>query len=243
VKSSKESREILEDAAHALRRRNITADEFLRRTGPRWRATAAGIYARYRAKLPDWVERQDVEQELMMQVLRHVRKWRPARASISAYVLFASIHRTQRVLDGWRGASTNGNSGKNPGHVDVAFSRLDGRQEDGGDDFVERQAAFVTDPIDRIDTEEEFARQLDRCRTVRQALVAIAMRATEGSVERASELLYRNARARVECGILHEQHAVKVVRDVLDELENEVADVLDPPPDLFDAIEFAALEA
>jgi len=253
MKTNNESRAVLEEAAHALRSRKITGDEFLRRTGARWRQTAASIYLRYRAKLPDWVERQDVEQELVMQVLKHVRKWRPERATISAYVLFASIHRTQRVLDGWRGASTNGNSGKNPGHVDVAFSRLDGSSSefsrgrrgiasaDGGPDFVSRQAAPEVDPIDRIDSEEEFARQLDRCRTVRQALVAIAMRAADGAVERAADLLYRNARARIECGILHEQHAVKVVRDVVQELENEVADVLVPPDDLFDAIELAAL--
>jgi hypothetical protein len=235
---SSEAAKLLDDAAHALRAGTITANEFLKRTGPRWRSTARHLHTRWRRKLPAWVERDDVEQELKILAVEFVRTWdadRSTRASLGSYVMWCAVHRTQRKMDHWRGASLTGNSGKNPGRHELAFSRV---YDPADGDPGTRVPAPEDDPIDRLESGEQFEIILARCQTVRQALVLLALRATDGAVDKAADALWRNFRARLECDLRSEQHAAEVVRRVIEECESlgEAPADVRPPADLFDEV-------
>ena len=238
----RDEKEVLEQAATLLWTKEIGPDEFLRRTRGVWRTMSAGIYARYRRRLPEWGERDDVDQVLMMNALKYVRRWRFDKgATISTVVGFCCLHRTQRQCDKWRGASTTGNSGKNPGRTETTFSKIDGsRAEEPQEDFGSRQPAPEDDIGELIDSADDFDEALDRCTTTRQALVTIALRATRGDVDAAADLLFRNTRSRSECGLLRDvRHAARVVRSVLEEIE-PVVERVSPPADLFDPLEESA---
>jgi hypothetical protein len=222
---SADDKAVLEESARLLWERRITEGEFLKRTAPRWRAISAGIHRRYRARLPAWVERDDVEQILVLQALHHLPRWRPdGGTTIGSFVTYCATHRTHRQMDKLRGASTSGNSGKNPGRTEITFSRLDGGRDDGAvEDFGTRQAVESLDPVEHIDSERDFEMAMRRCRTVRQAFVAIALRAAGGDVDGAAGILMRNTRMKVECGFLRDDaHAVRVVRDVIEEMLDEI---------------------
>jgi hypothetical protein len=229
-----ESNAILEAAGKALRAGEITKNEFVRRTADRWRRTSQHLYSRWRRKLPQWVEREDVEQELVLLALEYVTKWTPGRgASLPSYVLWCSIHRAQRKMDHWRGASLSGNSGKNPGRHELTFSRI---ASPDGDDPGTRVPGENDDPLDLIESGEEFEVAMARCQTVRQALVMLALRATRGDVERAAWSLHRNFRSRLECDIESVEHAEEVIREVVEEMSGifRGTEKVSPPEDLFD---------
>jgi hypothetical protein len=238
--SPAEAAKILEEAGHALRAGRITPSDFLVRTGARWRQTAAHLYSRWRRRLPAWVERDDVEQELKLLAVHYVRTWDPGRSratTLGSYVVWCSIHRTQRKMDHWRGASLNGNSGKNPSRYELAFSRVyDAEDGDPGT----RVPGESEDPIDRIDSGRQFETMMQHCRTVRQALVLMALRATEGAVDRAAHVLWGNFRARLECELRSEAHAQGVVRQVIEDVMVLFAerrdDVVLPPDSLFEPL-------
>jgi DNA-directed RNA polymerase specialized sigma24 family protein len=233
-------REGFEEACRLRWEKKITENEFVRRTAPTWRRLSRTIYSAYRSRLPAWAGREDVEQELVLRALRHLPDWRPGGTTISSFVRFCATHRTKRELDSWRGASTSGNSGKNPGRSEVAFSTLEGnRSDEAREDIGSRQAAEEFDPVEHLDSEAEFGEAMRKCRTVRQAFVAIALRAAGGDVAGAARLLMRNGRMRLECGMLRDEaHAQRVVREVVEELLDlvEVLETVEVPwGDFFDA--------
>jgi hypothetical protein len=120
-------------------------------------------------------------------------------------------------MSAWRGASLHGDASKNPSRFEVAASRAFGRT--GADEeLVEIGSRLpVTDP-DPVEASESFERVLEGCQTVREALVLLALRACEGSMERAAHALYEDLHARVECGLSDERHARRVVGGALSNL-------------------------
>lgn len=239
---NRDQNDLLDQTGMELRAGTITEDRFVRLNAERWRKTASILFSRWRRRLPAHVEREDVEQELVLLALRYVRSWSPDRGtSLASYVHWCSVHRTQRCMDHWRGASLSGNSGKNPGSPEVEFSRLHGvDDEPPGNRFP----GMSDDPLDRIESGEEFERVLRHCRSVRQALVLLALRATDGSIDKAARALCGNFRAKLECEIRSDQHARVVVREVFEELQGLlgcIAEQVRPPDGLFeDASEGAA---
>jgi hypothetical protein len=217
---SNAERMVLEGAAAALRAGQIGDGEFVRRTAPTWRREARALYRRWERRMPAWVEAADVEQEMALQALKYVRKWDAAAGpKVGAYVCWNAVKRAQRAMSGWRGASLHGNASKNAGHFEVASSKAFYNMSLGGESpELEIGCRLPVRDPDPVEAREAFEAVLDGCQTVREALVLLALRACEGSLEQAAHALYGDLHARVECGLSDERHARRVVGGALSNL-------------------------
>jgi hypothetical protein len=206
---NREEREAFEHAARALHEGKIGEGQFLAATRERWRRTARYLFEHWRRKLPAWVEEVDVEQELGLLALKHVRDWDPGRGAIGPFVLWSTIHRAQRELNRWRGACLSGNEGRNPSRAEIAFCRAFGPEVDPMA-FADPCAATQEQEIDR---RERFEEILSACESVREALVLLALRRAEGSLCEAAALLFGDYASRVECELVGEEHTRQVVKE------------------------------
>lgn len=206
------------DAARALRTGRISENEFIRVTKFRWERLARDLYARWRSKLPAWVEVYDVEVEVMVHAIKFVGKWdpdRPTCGEIGAYVMWMTRKRTQRFMHKeWRKAKIHGNEGKNPSRSDIAVSLLkprfnkEGKQEefDLFDKKTPESAGQETAAIAR----EIYDAALAHATTTRDALVFYALREAAGSPAQAVKAILSDPRARIECEFDNEEHALRV---------------------------------
>lgn len=223
-------------ACSALKNRKVGKNEFLRRTRRYWQHVAAYLFAHWQRRLPAWVEAADVEQEIMQLGLKFVSKWTAARGSeIGRYVTWNAIHRAQRQLDAWRGASTHGSSGKNPSRSEIAFTRAFGPDVDpfarlgaepaGQDDALARRAVLED--------------ALLACETGAEAVALQALWAAGGSIQEAAELIAGNAHARAECRVAGPAEARQLVLGVVSRLASDAPDAVEqkvptPPDELFE---------
>lgn len=220
-----------EEACRALHAGEIGDAEFARRTNEKWRKTGAYLFGRFRRKLERhaaWVEPEDVAQVLAMLALKHVRLYSPARArgkSIGQFVDWTTIHRAQRWIDHARGASLNGNHGKNPSRAETSFAHAYSPE---------------TDPLARLaggdgrDGEEEmdvYAEAIGACVEVREVLALGALRRARGETAEAARLLFGNYAARVELGLRNEGEARQLVCQAFSEVAERVrrAEPAEPP--------------
>jgi Sigma-70 region 2 len=213
MSEARERMERLESAALAMRAGEIDDGEFVRQTAYTWRRESARLFGRWRRRLPAWVEAADVEQEMCLQALYYVRQWDPAVGSrIGPHVVWCAVKRAQRRINKWRGASLHGDASRNPSHFELAATRA--FRARGDEEEVEIGTRVPTpgvDPVERIEASERFDSVLQSCETVREALVLLALRACEGSMERAARALYEDVHARAKCGLTDERHARRVV--------------------------------
>jgi hypothetical protein len=236
----REDTERFERACSALVGGAIDGEAFLRATAPKWRGTARYLFEHYRRKLPAWVEASDVEQELQLLALQAATKWEAGRSqgTIGQFIMWGAIHRAQRKLDHWRGASLHGASNKNPSRCELAFSRaFSSKDEEGGSrDPLDRLAPVEPGQEGAVEATETFEDALAECVSVREALVLMALKRAEGSVRRAAELLYGDFGARVECGLADEAHARRVVGESVSSIAARAGggEALLPPEDLFE---------
>ena len=230
-------------AAEALRAGVMTEGEFLRATDAAWRRTAAYVYRHWRGKLPAHVEVDDVLQELRLQVLQHVRAYDPARgSSIGKFVRWGAIHRTQREINRWRGASLHGNEGANPGRPETTFTQAFSPD-------VDPLATFGTEAIDREEQVEDYEGYKERvaeCETAAGAVARLALWHAGGSVPDAVRLIMGDIGARLECGVstargarrLVEREAAVLAAGAHEEVERLArAGAVTPPDDLFEGEE------
>ena len=180
-------------------------------------------------KLPAWVEREDVEQELTIQVIKSARKWQPKRGGgIGMYVGWGSLRRLRRVLNKWRGASIHGQESRNPSRVEIAFCRAFGPDVDP----MAKAPPIAADQVESAEAARAFDAMLQGARTSGEALVLLALRRTDGSVGESARLLYGDAGARLECGIRSEARArwmvLRTVRQLAARLEAERGTTVTP---------------
>lgn len=233
--ATKQEREEFERACEQHWAGRSSDAAFVRATTEKWRRTAAYVFAHWRRKLPAWVEQEDVEQELLVLALRHLRSWDPARgASIGRYVEWGAIHRAQRQINKWRGASIHGREGSNEGRAERAFSRV---FADGSDPLA-RLGATEPDQEDAVEVSEAFGRLIGEA-SPRIAVALLALRATGGSAELASRLLAADPAALAEAGGGGLRGARKAVAEAVEALAGaaggtRVPEAEDPPGDLWD---------
>ncbi len=245
-----EDRETFEAACRECRAGTMSAGEFLRVTDGRWRAMAVRLHQRWRRKLPDWVEPDDVLQEIRQIALEHLGKWQPARGAVGPFVVWCTQRRAQRQMHRWRGAKLSGNEGRNPSRFEVPASRLAGRwQEDGDAERVFEQLAACGPVAEELLLVDDRARAvLRRARDWREVVVLQALMACEGSIEDAVGLIQGNLGARLHCGARDPEAIRDAVTRVLGRfardagVEHLLAEVAGtrvpaPSPALFDAIE------
>ena len=209
----------IDECAMALWGKQITEDAFIRGTAGHWRYCAADIWRRWRRKLPAATEFEDIEQEFLIQVLRHVPEWRPDRGmAIGKFVAWAATKRTQREIHGIRGARIHGNEGKNPGRPETTFSSYaarraargarDGRPEDV--DPSDLVPIHATQDI-RAALREILSDALADAVTIREAFVMLALQNCDGDPDDAAVALFADFSARVECELRDVEHARRIV--------------------------------
>lgn len=210
-----------EGRMQALRAGKVTEDEFLRSTRDRWRAIALYLYGRWGRRLPAWVEVEDVQQVLMMESVRFVRSWQPGRGPrLATFVAWSAQNKAKKAMNKWRGALLSGNSGKNPSRFELPFSAV---FPDGEESAGTRVPATAPEQEEAIESGRAFYSALDETHTVREALVLLALRASDGSMVRAAEALYEDFAARVECELTSERHARAVVQRMVSRLAHRAA--------------------
>jgi hypothetical protein len=205
----KTERAEFERLARAHRAGKLSGNDFLKATDPRWRAMAARLYARWRRKLPSWVEQSDVLAELQMLALEHVKLCNPKRGDFGPYVVWCVYRRGQRAIHKWRGAKLSGNEGRNPSRAERSFSTF------AVEAWQENLRAPERDAVRAMHAEERFALVLSNCRSTREALVLLALRECDGSVRHAAEAIWKDYAARVQLEVRTEKAAERVVRRVL----------------------------
>ncbi len=221
----------LEARTQDLRDRRITEDKYLRATGEYWRREGRKIFRAWRARLPDWVAPEDVEQEMLTNVLysreggkwvRRVDLFDPSRsASLVAFVLFGARTRTRRAVHQMRGARIHGNEGKNAGHYEATFSRISERRSRGrGEDTGKKFDPCDLVPVFKTQDAQASVREIldDAMRDsgdLRESLALRCLRDAGGDPEDASERLFGSFAARVECGLDTVEAARRLVGQAL----------------------------
>ena len=233
----------IEGPALALWDGRITENEFVRQTMKSWQRTAAYLFSTWRRKLPSWVEVVDVQQEIVVLAIEYVRRWDPSRNSpIGKFVTWSAIHRTQRAMNVWRGASTHGREGANPSRVELAFSRVYGADVDP----FAKLSPMHAEQDAMVARSERFAGLLEDA-TARQAVVLALLRAADGSVEQAAQLAASDVVVLAELGATTAEQARKIIVKELGQIVDLDAlsgEGVMPPDDLWEGwgLEVAADE-
>lgn len=209
----------LDEAMLALRDGRSTGDKFLRATGPRWRKIARDLHHRWRKKLPAWVEVEDIEQELVLQVFEHIGEFDPARGmTIGGFVVWAATHRTQREIHKMRGARLHGNEGQNPGRPEKTFSNIRGQRGDDGERMEFDPTSLFPAKAQQFEdasVEQVLSDAIQRAQTVRDVLILYALRESGGEPDEAACRIFESFSARVQCGVLDAGHARSLVRKAI----------------------------
>jgi hypothetical protein len=216
---------LLNEIALSFREGRVTEREFFHVVERKLAYVARDLWFGWRKKLPSWVELVDVEQELRIQVLKFLPKWQPGRSEkIWDYVIWSSVHRTQRQIHKWRGAPIHGNEGSHPSRAEISFTALyrnDAAYAQGDEARAEAFLQRAGDPYDAdqvedlLDRTRKFQEILQGTRSVQEAYVLRALQASQWSVRRAIIALWEDLGARAECELIAEQDARRVVRRVL----------------------------
>ena len=226
-----------------MREGRVSGDAFFRLARRKLGFIARDVWRGWRRKLPMWVEYEDVEQALHVQVLHYVPKWRPERGErIWDYVIWSAVHRTQRQIHKWRGAKIHGNEGKNESRAELAFSRVFRNdpqyQEDASsriDVVLSRHAPLPEPPEDGLDHDAEYEDLLRQARTPREAIVLRALR-EHGTIHGAARFIWDDFSLRIECGVTSDEAQVaRVVREVVEAVARR--HLVRVPVDLWDAID------
>ena len=213
------SKSAFERAALALRSKEITGDQFLRATDDKWRSLGQQLYRRWRKRLPDWVEAQDVAQVLRELAIEYVGKWDGRRGAIGPYVVWCARSRAQRQIHKWRAAKLSGNESKNPSRAERSMTQMFGDRADVVSTLL---GATSSDPTTLLSAKELFADVLRTCRTRREVVVLRALALAGGSVQDACEIIAGSQALRVECNAFTRREVERAVRAVVHVMAIEV---------------------
>lgn len=137
----------------------ITFAKFWELTASHWRGLAAMLMRRWKA--PEWVEREEIEQELMLGAWIAMTKYDPKRsADPAAYVVWNAVDKAKKKLHKIRGAVLHGNPDSAPGQWEVPFSHLShpekverigaAMHDEGSIDERDRALYFCFEPKEKL---------------------------------------------------------------------------------------------
>jgi len=199
----------------AVREGRLTFDAFARNTRNEWRAMAASLHRRW--KLGAWIDRQDVEQNLLLAAWLFIPKWDPTRGvSLATFVRWNAIDKAKKIIHRERGAILHGNADSNPSRVEraVDLSLVDQDDEEGR--TAKRFAAALAVDADQeqnVHKVERIEHAYNACRGSRERAAFVAVLAAEGDAVEAAMLIFNDPDQRLDCRMNSEEHAVEVVRD------------------------------
>lgn len=121
--------------------------EFVRTTGKEFEKMAMKIFRMW--KLPEAVEPQDVMQDLHVEIVRILKKYKPEKATVAAYLVWNAFARAKKECNKQRGKCKD----RDPSMHALVISGLLGMSESGPEQFA--------DCIDRLALESDSI-ELDR---------------------------------------------------------------------------------
>ena len=196
--------EDFEGAVERLRVGRATYNEFVSETRPRWEALAGWLLGRW--KLPGWVERDDILQDLLVGAWRACWTYEEGRGSmpLGRYVRYAAVGHAQKRIHKMRGVSLHTCVG--PSRVDMPMASL----SEEAQRILEALQAMPASQEDELIDRQGTQRAMARCQTIEELLVVQALALTRG-LEESAALLHADEDARSLLGLRSEEHAVQVV--------------------------------
>jgi hypothetical protein len=215
-----QTREQFEQVLMAAHRGEIRDAELLRRCARRIRTLAESVYKDWRKDSPAWVDAEDVYQVMCQHLLTFVRRYEAGKgSSIRGYVVWNIVDKAEKAIHKWRGANLHGASGRAPSRFEVPLSAFD---RDGEDENGGISTLVVTRDEARQEQHAEamgfFDAALASSTSLPDALSILALKASGGSLVRAVGILYDDPSARLECGLMSEEDAGRLLRHTLNSL-------------------------
>lgn len=191
----------------ALRRQEITFDQFARRTATDWTRLAGKLYMAWRKNLPVGVELDDIRQEMLVHAWQAVGKYDNQRGgmSLKRYVVCVAWLKAVRFVHEQRNAKRRDD--KSESRHPVSFSEL---VKESQEDWTEVLLSVSDNTEDLIDARARYDRALHKADGVNlYALVALRMSA--GDIPAAGDILFDDAALRLKARWGSPRAAVKQI--------------------------------
>lgn len=190
-------------AVRALHDGRCTFGEFCFSTSKRWRRYAMYIAKRWR--LPDWVELEELEQELLLGAWRAVFDFNPHYGtSLERYVVWNAIDKAKKRAHAMRGAAMGGSPDRAVSRFELTFARWGEHAEE----LAEERLSVAPPQFDEVVHNERVEQVLMHCMTERERLV-VRMLGRTRSIEAAAARLYEDEQLRRACCYENELEAAR----------------------------------
>jgi hypothetical protein len=180
----------------ALRRQEITFDQFARATASDWTHLAGKLYMAWRSNIPAGVELNDIRQEMLFHAWKAVSRWDPTLSdmTLKGYVVCIAWQKATRFIHKQRCSLRRGD--KAPSRHALTFTSLLKGGDDAGVDWVDNLLQVEDDPTGALDAAVRYERAVERaCGIDLYALVALRM--AGGNIPEAGQLLFEDPRLRL----------------------------------------------
>ena len=199
-------------------RGTITGTELLRRSDSRLKALAESVYRDWYRKMPAWADSEDVYQVMAEHMLDMVSRYDPTRGvSIRRFVVWNLVDKAEKQIHKWRGAALHRAPGKMPSRFERPIAALIrvGSERDEEEQRASFEATTNAVQHDHAESARFFDDALASAATISEALAILALKASGGSLVRAVGVLYDDADARIECSLMSEADARRLVKKTL----------------------------
>jgi hypothetical protein len=182
----------------------------------RWDRLAAYIHRRW--KLPPWVSRDDVRQDLMLEAWQKIAQFDPARGvEATRYVEWNAITYAKKRGHKARGSYRHRGADSAPSRYELAFTSMvrDG-DEDGA--FEARMAERTSVPPEQhefVERREAVKRLEAVCESPRELVSVRALGLAGGDIGEAARILFDDVEARYELRLGSEHRAEQLVASVV----------------------------
>jgi hypothetical protein len=196
-----------------VQRRETSFDAFWRTTRREWSMMAVALYRRWERQLPPAISVQDVEQELLLGAWVAVRRWKPGKASLPAFVIWTAQNRTKKWLHKQRG--TNQHTRKGPSTFAYCVSML---AKDGQPDMPDVIERALSGEVSREEAEDyaDVLSGLHRATTSEAGAHAIrCFVAAAGDFDKASSAFVADEDARLLFRVRSKRQARRLIEDEL----------------------------
>jgi DNA-directed RNA polymerase specialized sigma24 family protein len=199
------------DFVHAVeqfRDGRTTYAEFASSTREKWVAMARYLMRHW--KSPDWVEVEDVVQDLLLGAWQGVWVYEPARGrrDLAGHVEYTAVDKAKKRLHKLRGARLHGNADANPSHIDIPFSTLS--KEGDGEQWAMNQSIIPASQEHEVADAMTLERLKRDCQSFEEILMVEALYLTEDLIA-SVQMVYGDERARDILQLQDEAHAARVL--------------------------------
>jgi DNA-directed RNA polymerase specialized sigma24 family protein len=196
----------------AVQRGEMTFDQLARETRGHWERLAEYLGRRWR--LPGWVAREDVVQDLLLGAWEAIWHYKEGRSSIEGYVVWNACDKAKKRLHRHRGAKLHRKADSNPSRGELLYRQVWG---DDGDRRAEEQTAQAPTQQEALESVEALREVLAACETEEQRSIMRVL-AREGDLVNGVEQVYLSG------GYGSAKEAARAVVEVVGRVAGKMAD-------------------